>query len=65
MSAVDRRFKLPRIEAGLSQRELALRLGVSEHIVSKWETGRVVPDPQAREQVAATLGKRPFEIFNR
>ncbi len=36
-----RRFRLKR---GLTQRELAERLGVSAKTVSKWETGRGVPD---------------------
>lgn len=53
MSAVERRFKLARIEAGYSQRMLAVRLGVSEHVVSKWETGRLVPNAAMRERVAA------------
>ena len=65
MSAVDKRFKLARIEAGFSQRVLAVRLGVSEHVVSKWETCRLVPDKEMRGRVAALLFKAPYEIFPR
>ncbi|MCX6996484.1 MAG: helix-turn-helix transcriptional regulator [Kiritimatiellaeota bacterium] len=65
MRTMDNRFKLARIQAGLSQRDLALRVGVSEHLVSKWETGRLVPDAATRERVAAVLGKRSWEIFSR
>lgn len=65
MNTVDRRFKLARIAAGYSQRTLAVRLGVSEHIVSKWETGRLTPDAAMRNRVAVELGKQTWEIFAR
>ena len=42
-----------REQAGLSGRDLCLRLGISHGTISHWETGRRVPSP---EDVAALLG---------
>lgn len=36
-----------RKERGLTQKELAQRLHVTDKAVSKWETGRGFPDPEA------------------
>lgn len=37
------RLKLARIESGLSQKELALRVGVSQQTIAKWELGLTTP----------------------
>ncbi len=49
-----RRFRLKR---GLTQRELAERLGVSAKTVSKWETGRGVPELLQLPALSAVLGE--------
>ena len=43
MALPDKLYEL-RKKAGLSQEQLAERLGVSRQAVSKWETGRAVPE---------------------
>lgn len=41
---------------GLTQKELAEMLGVTDKAVSKWETGRSLPDPALLLPLAARLG---------
>ena len=38
---------------GLSQEDVAQRLGVSRQTVSKWETGETVPDIRKSKKMAA------------
>ncbi|MGI6028668.1 MAG: helix-turn-helix domain-containing protein [Candidatus Heteroscillospira sp.] len=45
-----------RREAGLSQEELAARLGVSRQAVSKWETGEARPDVDKLAALCRELG---------
>lgn len=59
----DRRLKIARISAGLSQRDLALAVNVSEHLISKWETRRLSPRRDLQERIAAVLSVRRWEIF--
>lgn len=49
--------------AGLTQNQLAERIGVSEKTVSKWETGRGYPDVSLIETLAAALGVSVIELF--
>ena len=44
-----------RKERGLTQKELAQRLHVTDKAVSKWETGRGFPDLKLLEPLAQTL----------
>lgn len=41
---------------GLSQEDVAQRLGVSRQTVSKWETGEALPDLNSLKKLAVTLG---------
>lgn len=45
-----------RLSQGLSQGALASRLGVSQPVVSKWESGRCAPVPATVERLAHALG---------
>jgi uncharacterized protein len=47
-----------RLEAGLSQRELAQRAGTSQPTLARYERGRAVPTLATLERVLASAGKR-------
>jgi transcriptional regulator with XRE-family HTH domain len=49
--------------AGLSQRELARRVGVQANTVNKIEGGKTVPLPETREAIATVLGADQAELF--
>ena len=52
-----------RKEKGLTQKELAERLNVTDKAVSKWETGRSVPDIALLTPLADALGVTVVEIL--
>ena len=52
-----------RERARLTQRELAERVGVTDKAVSKWETGRGLPDVALVAPLAAALGVSPAELL--
>ena len=49
------RLRRARVEAGLSQAELADRVGVTQGAVSLWEAGKAAPGRPAQLVVAAVL----------
>ena len=49
------RIRLARQRAGLTQAQLASRLGVRQSAVSQWEKGRVSPELETRIKLAALL----------
>ena len=49
-------FKKARLVAGITQAELAKRMGVSCVSVSQWETGKNLPSVGRLHRLAATLG---------
>jgi len=52
---VSARIRAARETAGLSQTQLAQRLGVADKQVSRWEHG-TMPRPATLERIAAELG---------
>lgn len=52
-----------RREKGLTQHELAARLGTRESNVSAWEQGRNLPRPAALEQLAEAFGCPVHSLF--
>lgn len=50
------RIKLMRKQRGMSQEELADRVGVSRQAVSKWESGLNIPDPDKIILLSSVLG---------
>lgn len=53
-----------REKKGLTQQQLAERLGVSDKAVSKWETGRSYPDITLLEPIAGELGVSVAELLS-
>ena len=56
-------FTSKRIELGLSQDEVAERLHVTRQAVSKWETGKAMPDVALMPQIAEILGVSVEELI--
>lgn len=52
-----------RKEAGLTQKELADKLGVTDRAISKWERGLGCPDVSLLEDVAKALGVSILELL--
>ena len=52
-----------RKEQGLTQKELADRLNVTDKAVSKWETGKGFPDVKLLEPLAQALGISLVELI--
>ena len=61
----SRRLKVARVEAGLTQLQLARLIGRHEPEVSRYETGRSVPDSDIKQRIADVLGKPVYELFDR
>lgn len=57
-------IKLLREKKGYTQRQLAETLMVSDKAVSKWESGRGMPDISLIEPLAKTLGVSLAELFS-
>ena len=54
---------LCRRESGITQETLAEKLGVSNKSVSKWETGRCLPDASLYEPLCTVLNVTISELF--
>lgn len=52
MATISERIKLLRNEYGLTQEDLANRLGVARATVASWEVGRRTPDADAIKKLA-------------
>ena len=66
MNAITERrlfLKIARMRAGLTQKQLADQCGVSEHFVTRLETGRAFPNSEQRAAIAAALKIRSYEVM--
>lgn len=59
----SQRLKSARVKLGLSQRDLASQLGVTKQAVSKYETGKMLPESALLIQMAAVLGQKADYFF--
>ena len=50
--------------AGLTQMQLAERLGITDRAVSKWETGKAMPDSSIMLELCGILGISVNELLN-
>ena len=62
--AANYRLKAARVLRGLTQLQLAEKLGMPEHDISRLETGRTQVSPELKERIAAVLEKPTFELFD-
>ena len=61
---IGRRIKSLRKEKGLTQGALALRMGLTQQAVGKWETGRSSPDYPMLVRLARALEVEPESLFD-
>jgi transcriptional regulator with XRE-family HTH domain len=60
-----KRIKLARINADLSQAELAEKVGVKDYIISRYETGVSKPDIEKLGMIADALGVTTDYLLDR
>ena len=64
INTVSEKIKSIRIDNGISQRELAKKLGISNRAVSKWETGKTLPDSSIMLELCGILGITVNELLS-
>jgi transcriptional regulator with XRE-family HTH domain len=62
--ATNTRMKAARVGKGLTQLQLAEKIGWKEIDVSRYETGRARPNPDTKRRIAEVLQKPIYEIFD-
>jgi transcriptional regulator with XRE-family HTH domain len=62
--AANLRLKAARVLRGWTQLQLAEKVGLQEHDVSRLETGRTEADAELKQRIAEALGKPTFELFD-
>jgi transcriptional regulator with XRE-family HTH domain len=63
--ATNIRLRTARVARGLTQFQLAEKVGKKEIEISRYETGRARPDPDTKRRIAEVLRKPAFELFDR
>lgn len=62
--AANYRMKAARVLRGLTQLQLAEKLGLKEIEVSRLETGRAQAKADTKQRIAEALQKPAFELFD-
>lgn len=62
MTTIGQRIKTAREQAGMTQVELAAKLGIPYQSISQWERGTRNPKPESLKRIAAALGTQPWKI---
>jgi tellurite methyltransferase len=62
-SNLGKRIAAARKGAGLTQNDLALKVGVTAQAVSKWERGNACPDIAILDEIADALGISLIELL--
>ncbi|HEU5070883.1 MAG TPA: helix-turn-helix transcriptional regulator [Verrucomicrobiae bacterium] len=57
-------MKAARVLKGMTQLQLADKVGTKEIEISRIETGRAVPEASLKQRIADALGKPTFELFD-
>lgn len=61
---IDKKIRQMRLNAGLTQEQLAKKLGVSAQSVSKWENDISMPDITLLPDIAETFGISIDDLFD-
>ena len=61
--AQNLRLAAARVLRGMTQRDLAERIAQRENDVSRYETGRAVPEADTKRRIAEALGEPTDELF--
>ena len=61
--AANTRLRAARALRSMTQLQLADRIGRKEIELSRYETGRAIPDAQTKRLIAESLQKPTFELF--
>jgi transcriptional regulator with XRE-family HTH domain len=61
--AANNRLRAARVLMGLTQLQLAEKVGTKEIDISRFETGRARPGEDVKRRIADALGKPTFELF--
>ena len=62
--AANYRLKAARVLRGMTQLQLAEKVGLEEHDISRVETGRTEADAELKRRLAEVLQKPTFELFD-
>lgn len=62
--AANTRLKAARVLKGLTQLQLAEKVGTREIQISRVETGRARPNAEQRQRIAEVLQRPAFELFD-
>jgi transcriptional regulator with XRE-family HTH domain len=62
--AANKRLRAARLVQGLTQLQLAEKVGTKEIEISRIETGRLSPKEELKRRVAEALRKPTFELFD-
>jgi DNA-binding XRE family transcriptional regulator len=62
--AANYRMKAARVLRGITQLQLAEKVGTREIEISRIETGRIRPEAELKRRIAEALQKPSFEIFD-
>ncbi len=62
--AVNNRLRAARALMGMTQLQLAEKVGAKEIEISRFETGRARPDGEMKRRVAEVLQKPAIELFD-
>lgn len=63
MNTIAERITLRRKELNMTQKELAEKLEISDKTVSRWETGKQIPDALAMPEIAKALDIKIGELY--
>ena len=63
MISLGQRIRAERTRIGLTQAQLAQKIGVKTNTISQWETGKRAPGYDALEQLSAALNCTPSSLL--